>query len=188
MDYFDDPEHVDAYIKSTADQDSQFIIDVLDLYLIEGATVLELGMGPGRDLELLNQHYAATGSDRSQIFLDRYAETHPNQPLLRLDAETIDTYQRFDCIYSNKVLPHLSTDALRHSLERQQAVLHPHGLICHTFWRGRGTEAHYGLKTTYYEVDEINDIIADFFNMKQLDQYTEINDGDSIMIIAEQRS
>jgi len=49
-------------------------ISALTKFLPAGATVLELGMGPGVDFDLLSQHYQVTGSDNSQVFLDRYRE------------------------------------------------------------------------------------------------------------------
>lgn len=45
------------------------LIAVLNKYLPAGAMVLELGMGPGKDLNLLAQRYTVTGSDTSREFL-----------------------------------------------------------------------------------------------------------------------
>ena len=84
-------------------------------------------MGPGVDLDILQQYYQVTGSDRSTIFLERYRQQHTAADLLQLDALTMDTDRRFDAIYSNKVLHHLSRTELQQSLLAQAAVLHPEG-------------------------------------------------------------
>lgn len=49
--------------------------------LPSGASVLELGMGPGFDLDLLRKNYEVAGSDDSQFFLDGYRETCPYSDL-----------------------------------------------------------------------------------------------------------
>ncbi len=88
--------------------DGAELIALLRRYLPEGSSVLELGMGPGKDLDLFRQSYRVTGSDISRVFLDRYRKDHPEADLLLLDATSMDTDRTFDCIYSNKVLHHLS--------------------------------------------------------------------------------
>jgi len=62
---------------------------------------LELGIGLGKDFNILKKSYAVTGSDNSQVFLDKYKQKHPDADLLFLDAVTIQTDRKFDCIYSN---------------------------------------------------------------------------------------
>jgi hypothetical protein len=57
--------------------------------LPEGGSILELGSGPGNDLELLVSHYQATGSDYSPVFIEMLEKCFPSLPLLTLDAVTI---------------------------------------------------------------------------------------------------
>lgn len=128
MGHFDDPDHVDEYIAMVAGYDGAEFVAVLARYLPAGSSVLELGMGPGTDLDLLLQTYAATGSDLSSVFIDRYREVHPAADLLQLDAVTIDTDRTFDCVYSNKVLIHLTEDELAQSFRRQAEVLAVRGV------------------------------------------------------------
>ena len=53
MDYFDDEQNVRDYIRMAEGYDGRALVDKLGAYLGEGATVLELGMGPGIDLDML---------------------------------------------------------------------------------------------------------------------------------------
>ena len=48
------------------------------MYVSKGKSVLELGMGPGKDLNFLKKYYKATGSDSSQVFLDQYMKKYKN--------------------------------------------------------------------------------------------------------------
>ena len=52
--------------------DGRQFIPVLRRYLKDGSKVLELGMGPGKDFELLSEYFQITGSDNSQVFIDRF--------------------------------------------------------------------------------------------------------------------
>ena len=72
MGYFDEESNVNAYIKMCEDYDGREIIGKLKEHLPPRSSVLELGMGPGKDLDILSQNYTVTGSDSSQLFLDRY--------------------------------------------------------------------------------------------------------------------
>ena len=65
-------------------------VEVLRGLLREGARVLELGMGLGKDLEMLAESFEVVGSDLARAFLDRYAVAHPTAELYLLDAVTID--------------------------------------------------------------------------------------------------
>jgi 2-polyprenyl-3-methyl-5-hydroxy-6-metoxy-1,4-benzoquinol methylase len=67
---------------------------------------------------MLAETCKVTGSDLSEVFLKLYWKDHPHADTLLLDAVTINTDRTFDCIYSNKVLHHLSADDLQKSLER----------------------------------------------------------------------
>ena len=133
MRYFDDPHHVREYVKMAEGYDGAQLVEVLTDHLPAGSAVLELGMGPGKDLVLLEQHYRVTGSDSSQAFLDLYREAHPDGDLMLLDARTLETERRFDCLYSNKVLQHLTREELGRSFDRQTQVLESGGLVLHSF-------------------------------------------------------
>lgn len=183
MTYFNDKLKVLEYIKMCQGIDGKELIDVLRIHLKEESTVLELGMGPGNDLNLLKKYYIVTGSDNSQVFLDMYKENNEDIELLFLDAITINTEKKFDCIYSNKVLQHLTKKELYQSIERQKEVLRDEGLLFHTFWRGNSEEIYDGLRFVYYEKEELIKIFQSFFRVIDINYYSEQEDKDSIYII-----
>jgi cyclopropane fatty-acyl-phospholipid synthase-like methyltransferase len=183
MGYFDDEKNVQTYIEMAKGYDGKALIKVLKAHLPNGAAVLELGMGPGKDCDMLRQSYRVTGSDNSSIFLERYRREHPEADLLLLDAVNIDTPCTFDCIYSNKVLHHLTTPQLRASLARQAAVLNEDGIVFHSFWHGHGQERYDDLLFLYYTENDIHNILKQHFTILDIQRYTEIEENDSLYII-----
>lgn len=187
MSYYDDEQNVLEYIEMAEGFDGRELVEKLGTFLPEGSTVLELGMGPGVDLELLSRKYRATGSDTSEVFLNRYRAEHPDADLLNLDAVTLDTDQKFQCIYSNKVLHHLTRDELRRSFLRQAEVLRPGGIALHTFWHGEEEETHHGLRFVYYKVGELEAMIPTEFHIVETSLYEEMEENDSICLVIKRR-
>ena len=183
MGYYHTPESVDEYIAMAEGYDGRELIEVLKRHLPPGATVLELGMGPGKDLDLLAETYQATGSDYAQPFLDRYRAAHPDADLLLLDAATLDTDRRFDAIYSNKVLMHLAREQVRASLRRQAEMLNDGGLLLHSFWYGDGEEEFSGLRFVQYTAASFAQLVGPELEIVEAERYAEMEEGDSIYFL-----
>lgn len=184
MDFFDDEKNVRDYIEMARGYDGRDLIKRLRQHLPPGSTVLELGMGPGIDLEMLELGFNVTGSDSSQVFLNMFREKNPGADILRLDATTLETDRKFDAIYSNKVLHHLRREDLMRSLERQSEVVRDGGILCHSFWRGAGEEEYDGLRFVYYTENELLKIVSPGWEILELDVYREMETADSILLIA----
>ena len=187
MGYFDKLENVNEYIKMVDGYDGKELIKILEDYLDPGSTLLELGMGPGKDLDLLQKKYTVTGSDSSEVFLDLYRKKNPKTDLLNIDALSLNTDRKFDCIYSNKVLHHLERDELPRSLERQCELLNPDGIAFHTFWQGTGEETHHDLLFVYYTQDDLTSIVPDGYNILRNVLYKEDKKDDSIILILQKK-
>ena len=63
---------MDQYLGMVSGPDRK-LVERLSELLSAGATVLEIGMGPGHDLQLLAERYRVVGTDRSPIFVQRFA-------------------------------------------------------------------------------------------------------------------
>ena len=187
MSYFDDPKNVEDYIKMAEGYDGRELIDTLTSHLPPGATVLELGMGPGKDFELLSEHSQVTGSDYSATFIERYRQKDAAANLLQLDAVTLDIDRTFNCIYSNKVLHHLSRDELRQSFQNQARVLNDEGLLFHSFWYGDKEEEFSGLRFVYYTEATLAEVIGDVYEIVESERYTEMDEGDSFYVVLRKR-
>jgi cyclopropane fatty-acyl-phospholipid synthase-like methyltransferase len=183
MEYFDSRENVENYIKMVDGDDGRDLINILKKHLSLGSTVLELGMGPGKDLEILAETFSVTGSDTSQVFLDLYKENHPDSDLLKIDALSVNTKRKFDCIYSNKVLHHLFKKDILQSFTSQRKCLNNGGLLMHSFWYGQKEEEHHGMWFAYYTEDELLNILGPGYQVIAMELYTELEENDSFYIL-----
>jgi len=183
MKFYDSVENVNQYIEMAKGFDGRELIKILKKYVPEGSSVLELGMGPGVDLEMLSKSYDVTGSDNSIIFIERFRHLHSSFKLIQLDVNNIKCNITFDCIYSNKVLHHLTDDELRASLLQQRNVLANGGVLFHTFWLGEKTEEMEGMLFNYHTADSLRNLIGDLFDVEEIQSYREMDDNDSLYII-----
>lgn len=188
MSLYDDPEGVKTYIRMCEEYDGSQLYQALRKHLPDNSTLLELGSGPGLDIEYLKQHYSVTGSDLSDEFLKVCKQKNPEILFIKLDAlnleSTLGKDQKFDCIYSNKVLHHLTEEELQQSLKQQVKLLAPNGLIAHSFWLGEENQQISGMLFTYYKKDDLLDVISEQFEILSTLSYAEFEEDDSLFVIA----
>lgn len=187
MGYFHHEKKVKEYIKIAKGYDGRELITVLNKYLPQNSSILEIGMGPGTDLAILEKFYEVTGSDYSEIFIELYRKQHPKANLLQLDAVTLKTEQKYQGLYSNKVLIHLTREELKQSIKRQADVLEPEGIVCHSFWCGKKEENYDGLIFIYYTTEQLQDLFKETFDIIEIEKYKEMELNDSIYIIARKK-
>jgi len=187
MGFYDEEKTALEYIAMADGYDGSWLIDILAPHLSVGAAVLELGMGPGTDLDILGSRYQVTGSDNSAFFLDRYRKMNPSADLLELDAVSLQTDRKFNCIYSNKVLHHIDDGDLSLSLHRQTALLHAGGYVMHSFWKGSGVEEMHGLKFHYRDLASLQEAFWEPFEIVAMSLYEELEPDDSIYVLARVR-
>ncbi|NND70471.1 MAG: class I SAM-dependent methyltransferase [Rhodothermales bacterium] len=187
-DYYDIPENVETYCRMAEGYSGSNLVRVLKRHLLPEADVLEIGMGPGTDLDQLKRHFKVVGSDRSQVFLDRYRKKHPDQKLLRLEAMSLRTRKHFDAIYSNKVLHHLTDRQLARSFERQYDILRPEGLALHSFWYGEGEYFENDLRVVLRTENDVIQMVAEIFDVVEIGRYKEITRNDSFFVLLQRLS
>ena len=182
--YYHTKDSVDEYIQLADGIDGKKLIAQLKPHISKGARILELGSGPGKDYELLSADYTVTGSDLSAEFLTLLQTKYPDGEFLNLNAATLATDQTFDVVYSNKVLQHVTDDELAQSINRQHQLLSENGVICHSFWKGEGSEEFKGMYVNYQTQQSLRDIINGKFDVILLNEYAEFEAGDSLLLIA----
>ena len=187
MGFYDSPESVEQYVEMAKGYDGRELIEKMRRYLQTGSTVLEIGMGPGVDLDLLRTYFNVTGSDASDVFIQRYLATHPGASVLELDAVTLDTDGRFDGIFSNKVLHHLNPTDQKTSFQRQSAILNPGGYAFHSFWYGKEVEEFEGLLFHQHTEDSLRSLAEEHFDVVELRRYTEMETDDSLFAVLKRR-
>jgi cyclopropane fatty-acyl-phospholipid synthase-like methyltransferase len=188
MSFYHDKKTVNEYIKMAADSDASLLIESLRNHLEKDKKVLELGMGPGKDLDQLSKYFQVTGSDFSPVFLDIYRKKHPQADLLQLDIRDLNTTRKFDGLYSNKVLVHFPPEDLPFIFNRSSRLLNKGGVVLHSFLRGDGEESVEGVNSYYYQPGLVEAIMIEE-KYKILEQciYAEESQRDSFFIVAEYR-
>jgi SAM-dependent methyltransferase len=104
-----------------------------------GATVLELGSGPGTDADRLEGlGLRVLRSDATRAFADRLRAL--GHPVLDLDVRRDPLPQGVDGVFANAVLLHLDRDDLLAALLRLRAALVPGGVLACSLKEGDGEE------------------------------------------------
>ena len=186
-DYYKTKESVDEYIKLAKGVNGSELIAKMKEYLPSNANLLELGTGPGTDWNILKQDFNVVGSDNSQEFLNHLISKNPKGKFLELDAITLITKEKFDGIYSNKVLHHLKDNELKDSIKRQNEILNKNGIICHSFWKGKGFEIFKGLFVNYHEEENLKNFFTNYFEILSINSYAEFEEGDSLLLIGKKK-
>lgn len=184
MSYYEDKKNVEAYVKMAEGYDGSEFVPILRRYLPDGASILELGIGPGVDMDILSEYFTVTGSDYSQVFLDRYRQTHPEADLVQLDAAIMSINRKFDAIYSNKVLHHLTRGELQQSFQKQLALLNLGGILFHTFWAGDKTEEMAGLRFEYYTEETLTQLLQEG-TVVEMKRFSEMDSDDSFYCVVQ---
>ena len=185
--YYKTQESVQEYIQLAQDVSGIELIKKLEKVLPRNSSLLEIGSGPGTDWKLLDEEYQVIGSDFSKEFLKHLKADNPLGSFLELDAISLKTTLKFDGIYSNKVLQHLTDSELIQSIQRQAELLNPQGIICHSFWKGEGTEVFKGLFVNYHDENDLIKYFGDSFEILSINTYQEFDVEDSILIIAQKK-
>jgi len=184
MEFYNNPVKVDEYESMCKEYDGSKLYNVLENHLTVNKTLLELGSGPGYDVHYLKDKYKVTGSDLSDEFLLRCKKKYTEVPFIKLDAVSLNTENVFDCVYSNKVLHHLTLENLEKSLKRQQQVIVGNGLFAHTFWLGDKEFTMEGMLFIFHNRDNLINLVSKYFTILETYDYKEFDEGDSILIIA----
>ncbi len=186
--FYEKSENIERYIKMAGGYDRKALIEILRQFVPNGASVLELGMGPGKDLLILNEYYKVLGSDMFPEFLNRFRVLHPEIGTAELDLRTMDIDKRFDAIYSNKVLHHFERETLAKSLALQANVLNEGGVVAHAFWKGSKQDIIEDTFFQYYLEEELVELFSVDFEPQVHVLYSEMDRDDSIFILAKKKA
>jgi cyclopropane fatty-acyl-phospholipid synthase-like methyltransferase len=185
--YYKTKESVEEYIELAKGSNGAELIEKLMQVLPAHSSLLEIGSGPGSDWEILSQTYHVVGSDNSKVFLGHLNTKFPKGEFICLDAVTLNTNKTFDGIYSNKVLHHLTDNELLGSFKRQCEILNTNGVVCHSFWKGDGSEVFNGLYVNYHNEKGLEGFFANYFDILSMTVYKEFEDGDSILVLGRKK-
>ena len=186
--YYHTKESVEEYIRLSDGYSGINLINPFIEFLSPDSVILEIGSGPGKDWEIFNKKgFEVVGSDYSEEFVDYLKNKYPKNQFIKLDGAKLDTDKNFDAIYSNKVLHHLTDDQLVNSIKRQVELLNIGGIICHSFWKGKGDEEFKGMYVNYHQKEELINLFENQFEILAFESYQEFEEGDSILLIGRKK-
>lgn len=185
--YYKTKESVEEYIRLAKDVHGGELIEQLKEFLPAGSVVLEIGTGPGTDWNILMEDYEVVGSDNSKEFLSHLIASNPEGIFLELDAITLNTNEKFGGVYSNKVMHHLKDNELIDSIKKQYEVLNDEGIICHSFWKGEGSEVFKGLFVNYHSEQALREFFEVYFETLLIKSYAEFEEADSLLLIGKKK-
>ncbi len=191
MDFYMKRNNVEQYKEILVDYDNTWIMGKLAEHVCARKKILELGMGTGIDLNTMLEQYDVLGTDNSPLFIDDYKKAFPERNVALVDATNINLNDSFDCVYSNKVLHHLTREEFKTSLTEQFKVLNDNGIVFMTLWYGSYEEQQiFGgeMLFTLYSEDDIKELTQSMYNIVEFVRYSEIDEDDSMLVVLKKNS
>lgn len=162
--YNSNPE---KYIDQTMNMVPYDWIDKMEKLLPPNGKVLDAGCAYGRDAnEFFERGFEVVGVDLSEELLAKGKEKFPGLTLKQMDVRKLDFKdKKFDCVWCNAVLLHLTDPDIEKTLKEFHRVLKKDGVLYTSFQEGDGTED----RVTTFGTDNPR-----FFNLKTKDDIEEI--------------
>ncbi|MGL4655205.1 MAG: class I SAM-dependent methyltransferase [Sarcina sp.] len=170
MNCFDNREKVEKFLKRNKNYDGRVAL-ILRSYLKKEAKVLNIGLNDGKDFEVLKQTYDVTAIDSSKDFIDIYKESNSGAEVYLVDDTKLDINKKFDCIFSNKFINHLTLDELKESLKNQVNLLEEGGKVFHFFADGEGELQIGGVSLNMYDEKKLREILPQEFEVLKFSKY-----------------
>lgn len=129
--------------------------------LASGATVLDIGCGPGKDTRMFRQHgYRATGLDLSAGMLDE-ARKYSADPFIQADMLRLPLADNHvDGVWMCASLLHLPRQLAPGALRAAYRVLKPGGSLYLSVKQGTGEDYQETLGTRFFTYFEVSEVIS----------------------------
>lgn len=134
LDYYE--RYAIPYYEQTIDLDLSEIMQAFVELLPEGAEVLDLGCGSGRDTKALEEHgFYVTPMDGSAKMCE-LAEIYTDKEVLHLTFEEMDFQEVFDGIWSCASLVHVPGEEIGIIMDKVMDSLKPGGILYFSVYEG----------------------------------------------------
>lgn len=134
IDYYN--KYASIYFENTVNLSMEKTLTEFLQLLPEGASVLDLGCGSGRDsLVMLDQGFDVTALDGS-VEMCSLAQIHTDLDVLNMTFEDLDFNEVFDGIWACASLVHVEPKNLPDILNKVHAALKPEGIFYMSVKRG----------------------------------------------------
>lgn len=158
IDYYN--QHAGEYYDSTVELNVEETLDKFIELLPEGAAVLDLGCGSGRDsLYFIENGFDVTAVDGAEELCE-LASIHIGQDVLQLKFSEIDFDEVFDGVWACASLLHVKPEEIDDILDKVIASMNPDGILYMSFKYGDFEGVFKDRYFKYYTTKTIKDILS----------------------------
>jgi len=155
-------QYASVYFENTVNLDLSDIIRPFTSYLEEGASILDLGCGSGRDsLTFLDMGYDVTALDGSEEMCS-LANIHTDLDVLHMQYEDLDFDEVFDGIWACASLVHLEKSELPGIIKKISRALKPGGIFYMSVHKGDFEGIRNQRFFAEYEKKELKQLLGSF--------------------------
>ena len=173
IDYYN--KHAEEFTASTFEVDMESLYQPFLVELQEGARILDVGCGPGRDtLAFKNKGYQVDAIDNSEELVKKATQL-TGIPVRLQSFYEIDADQAYDGIWACASLLHCERSRLVEVLQNMLRALKPHGVIYMSFKHGDLDREKDGRHFTDLNEVQVKELLNQWDDVSQLKQWITID-------------
>ena len=173
IDYYN--KHAEEFTASTFEVDMESLYQPFLVELQEGARILDVGCGPGRDtLAFKNKGYQVDAIDYSEELVKK-ASRLTGIPIKLKSFYEVDDYEAYDGIWACASLLHCERTRLKEVIGKLLSALKPNGVIYMSFKYGNGDREKDGRQFTDLNEVQVKELLNQWDDVSQLKQWITID-------------
>lgn len=173
IDYYN--KHAEEFTASTFEVDMESLYQPFLAELPEGARILDVGCGSGRDtLAFKNKGYQVDAIDYSEELVKKATQL-TGIPVRLQSFYEIDADQAYDGIWACASLLHCERTRLKEVIGKLLSALKPNGMLYMSFKYGNGDRQKDGRQFTDLDEVQAKALLGQFDRVQQIQQWITID-------------
>ncbi|MEQ1448506.1 class I SAM-dependent methyltransferase [Acinetobacter lwoffii] len=173
IDYYN--KHAEEFTASTFEVDMESLYQPFLAELPEGARILDVGCGSGRDtLAFKKKGYQVDAIDYSEELVKK-ASRITGIPIKLKSFYEVDDYEAYDGIWACASLLHCERTRLKEVIGKLLRALKPEGVIYMSFKYGDSDREKYGREFTDLNEQQAQELLAQFDQVSWVQQWITID-------------
>ncbi|WP_180096828.1 MULTISPECIES: bifunctional 2-polyprenyl-6-hydroxyphenol methylase/3-demethylubiquinol 3-O-methyltransferase UbiG [unclassified Acinetobacter] len=173
IDYYN--KHAEEFTASTFEVDMESLYQPFLAELPEGARILDVGCGSGRDtLAFKKKGYQVDAIDYSEELVKK-ASRITGIPIKLKSFYEVDDYEAYDGIWACASLLHCERTRLKEVIGKLLSALKPNGVIYISFKYGNGDREKDGRQFTDLNEVQVKELLNQWDDVSQLKQWITID-------------